>query len=141
MRNTRRTVGSLLIGLAALAPSSGWAISKTAEKGAFAAGLLTLGGVVYAGIARADRHHADTIRKLHREWGKPTSTVTFLRGFDRIRLEEYRQGKRRALAQFRNGKLEHVEILRHKSAMEGFLFGGRAFPREFDGNCPSRREP
>lgn len=94
----------------ALSPARGFALSKTAEKAVFAGGLLALGGVVRAWFARADARNADAVRRLRAEWGEPVSVAAFSRGFDSLRVEEYRRGAHRATARFRNGRLERVEV-------------------------------
>jgi len=104
-------VGSVLVVLLFLSPTGGWAWSKRAEKALFAGGLLTVGGVVWAWWARGDARNAEAVRRLRAEWGEPVSTTTFSRGFDLIRREEYRRGSRRAVAYFRNERLERVDVL------------------------------
>jgi hypothetical protein len=94
-----------------VSPTRGFATSKAVEKAVFAAGLSTLGAVVRAWLSRVDAQNAEAIRRLRAEWGKPVSIAVLPRGFVRIRIEEYRRGSRRAIARFRNERLEHVDVL------------------------------
>jgi hypothetical protein len=107
-----RKLGVLVLLLTLASPSPcGFAWSKTTEKGLFAAGLLSFGGVVrwliHRDTARTERETA----ALHAEWGEPFQVHRFTRGFDRMRVEEYRRESRRAVATYRNGRLLRVEIV------------------------------
>ena len=83
----RRSLTVVALALALAAPTNvAFGFSKTAQKVAFAAGLLVVGGAVRALIRRDRDKTAERVAELRARWGAPTKVVTVGDGFDTIRV-------------------------------------------------------
>jgi hypothetical protein len=107
----RRSLTVVALAIMLAVPSDvAFGLSKTAQKVAFAAGLLAFGGVVRALIRRDRDRTAERIRELRAIWGEPVEVTTTDKGFDTIRVETYQRDGRSAWATFRNGRLIHIRF-------------------------------
>jgi hypothetical protein len=105
----RRSLAVVALATLLAVPSDlAFGFSKTAQKVAFATGLLAFGGVVRALIRRDRDRTEQRVRELRAEWGDPVTIVTAVDGFDTIRVEKYERDGETAWATFRNGRLVTV---------------------------------
>lgn len=139
----RRALTAIALTAALAAPpNAAYGFGRTAQKVAFAAGLLAVGGVVRAIIRRDRNNTAERIGELRAVWGDPVEVRTVVDGFDTLRVETYSQNARSAWATFRNDRLLRVRYGKeHPDRVDGAGDAQRSTSNGGSGSVPVRADP